>query len=55
MGGVQGRHPAGRLEDHRVALDQSVLVADAAAGKTPVASACADRAAFSIWLYTVST
>ena len=33
VGGVEGRHPAGGLEDHRVALDETALVADAAAGE----------------------
>jgi hypothetical protein len=33
VGGVQGRHPAGRLEDHGVALDEATLVPDPAAGE----------------------
>ncbi len=34
VGGVQRGHPAGSLEDHRVALDQPALVADAAASES---------------------
>ena len=34
VGGVQRGHPSRRLEDHRVALDQAALVADATARQT---------------------
>ena len=51
VGGVERRHPPGRLEDHGVALDETALVADPAARRGPPWRAPGrTTAAFSSWV-----
>ena len=55
VGGVQGGHPAGSLEDHGVALHQAALVADPAPLEAFLGERAGRESACSIWAYTVST